>query len=595
MIASKFRVEKVLGAGGMGVVLAARHTTLGNLVAIKLMQPRAMAVKGATERFIREGQAAAQLQSKHVAKISDVGQLDDGTPYMVMEHLSGADLESVVHKRGALSLADAAEYILQACDAIAEAHAKGIVHRDLKPANLFLEVEPDGAPLIKVLDFGIAKVAGSDQGLTGTSQGMGSGGYMSPEQMSSAKKVDHRADIWLLGVTLYELLTAHRPFEADSLEQFVTKVLWEQPTPLAVHRPDLPADVNDIVLRCLEKQPDLRFATVAHFAQKIGVYAPPRAQAYVGRIARVLGVEATNLAQTSPGMAAPAPGATVPTAFGPAPAVGMAAAAPGGGAPAAQAQAMGARPGVATAPGYPQAATPPHATGPYPQPGAGGTVSAPMLGQSPSQPMMGQSPSQPMMGQSPSQPMIGQSGPHPMTASQPGAPAASSGQFAASDGRISGLPSGSSPGMTGTDLTAARPNTASSKKPPVALLAVGGLLFLGVVGGGVFFATRGPGTAGTAESPPPPVTGSGATTGAGAPATTTTETPKTDAPPNSAGTAGNEPTTGTAAPGTSGAAGTKPGTGAKPPASAKTPPAASTGYKPLATDPKGVGIGGTRN
>ncbi len=329
VIASKYRVEKVLGAGGMGIVVAARHVALGNLVAVKLMQPRAMAVKGAVERFMREGQAAAQLQSKHVAKVLDVGQLDSGTPYMIMEHLAGADLSSVVEKRGAVALADAAEYILQACDAIGEAHAKGIVHRDLKPANLFLLHEPDGAPLIKVLDFGIAKMGGSEQGLTGTSQGMGSGGYMSPEQMSSAKKVDHRADVWALGVTLHELLAAHRPFEADSLEQFVTRVIWEQPTPLATHRPDLPADVQDILLRCMEKNPEHRFSTVAHFAQRLSVHAPPRAQVYVGRIATVLGVAAPNLAQTNPTMVVPsASNAPQVTAFGPAPAMGMAVAAP---------------------------------------------------------------------------------------------------------------------------------------------------------------------------------------------------------------------------------------------------------------------------
>ncbi len=295
ILASKYRVEKVLGVGGMGIVVAARHVALGNVVAIKLMQPRAFGVKGAADRFLREGQAAAQLTSPHVAKVLDVGQLDTGAPYMIMEHLHGADLSSVIEKRGAVPLQDAAEYILQACDAIGEAHAKGIIHRDLKPANLFLQVEPDGSPLIKVLDFGIAKIAGSDQKLTGTSQGMGSGGYMSPEQMSSAKKVDQRADIWALGVCLYELITAHLPFEADSLEQFVARVFFEQPTPLLSRRPELPVAIEALVFRCLEKQPDARFPTVAHFAAALAPFAPQRSQVYVARIAKQLGVDLPGL------------------------------------------------------------------------------------------------------------------------------------------------------------------------------------------------------------------------------------------------------------------------------------------------------------
>ncbi|MEZ4308305.1 MAG: protein kinase [Polyangiaceae bacterium] len=370
IVAGKYRVEKVLGAGGMGVVVSAKHVTLDSLVAIKLMQPRAVAVKGAVERFMREGQAAARLHSKHVTKVIDVGQLDSGAPYMIMEHLQGGDLAVVLERKGAVPVADAAEYLLQACDAIGEAHAKGIVHRDLKPANLFLQTEPDGTPLIKVLDFGIAKVSGSDQGLTGTSQGMGSGGYMSPEQMSSAKKVDHRADIWALGVTLYELITAHRPFEADSLEQFVTRVFWEQPTPLSAHRPDLPRELEAIILRCLEKQPDARFSSVAHFAHLLAPYAHPRAHPYVGRIAKMLGMDAPALSQTNPGIAPAAASEAAPTAFGPAPAVAVAA--PN---PAMRTPTPGSHPAAPSAPTLPpdwpsRADSPVRRTAPHAHPGA---------------------------------------------------------------------------------------------------------------------------------------------------------------------------------------------------------------------------------
>jgi len=573
VLASKYRVEKVLGAGGMGIVVAARHIALGNLVAVKLMQPRAIGVKGAVERFLREGQAAAQLHSKHVAKVIDVGQLDSGAPYMVMEHMSGSDLASVIEKKGAVPIADAAEYLLQACDAIGEAHSKGIVHRDLKPANLFLQFEPDGAPLVKVLDFGIAKVSGSDQGLTGTSQGMGSGGYMSPEQMSSAKKVDHRADIWALGVTLYELITANRPFEADSLEQFVTRVIWEQPTPVTTHRADVPRELEAIILRCLEKQPDARFSSVAHFAQTIAPYAPPRAHVYVGRIAKLLGVEAPNLAQTNPGMAQPGSGTTsASTAFGPAPAVAVAAP----GAPASQvpphAAMAGTQPGSSNAvastsdwvsrPGQSGAYPPGNASGPYPPAASQQALAA-------------------------SQQPLAASSPGPFTASQPGGAALASGPYAAVDSRVLVPPTAPlppqgwapGPGQGGqTDLTGVGLPATSAKKPPVALFALGGVLLVALGAGGVWLATRpSASTAGPPEGPAAAVTSALVP-----PAVTTADPPKQDAPGGS--TPVDAP--GAAVSGAAVASGTPSGkalAGAKPVTSAK---AGATG-KPV--DPVAAG------
>lgn len=567
VVASKYRVEKVLGAGGMGVVVAARHIALGNLVAIKLMQPRAVAVKGAVERFLREGQAAAQLQSKHVAKVLDVGQLDSGAPYMIMEHLAGGDLAALIEKRGAVPLADATEYLLQACDAIGEAHSKGIVHRDLKPANLFLQTEPDGAPLIKVLDFGIAKVSGAEQGLTGTSQGMGSGGYMSPEQMSSAKKVDHRADIWALGVTLYELLTAHRPFEAESLEQFVTRVFWEQPTPLATHRPDLPREVEAILLRCMEKQADARFSSVAHFAQLIAPYAHPRAHGYVTRIAKVLGVDAPGLSQTNPGMVAPSsPGATAPTAFGPAPAVGVAVAAPAQG------------PGTASSPMY--AAPPGSAAGPYP-PGASQTGPHAASAYPGAAPQTG-----PHAATAPFIP------PQPLTASQSGPHALQP------DGRVSAIPAGAPITATGpmgnTDMTGERLQLAPPKKPPLALFGVGGVLLVALGAGGVWLAMR--------------PSGPEANAGTAAPTTTVTAVP-TESGSSSAGAPPSSDASGTPAavtqvpaattpaepaapvPTAKPTASTKAGAGTKPSTKPTTTAAAATNT-PLSPNP--VGIGGTR-
>jgi serine/threonine-protein kinase len=185
VLAGKYMVDQVLGQGGMGVVVAGRHVQLGNRVAIKFLLPGAAQHPEATARFLREARAAVQIQSEHVARVSDVGTLDNGAPYMVMEFLNGSDLGQVLAARGApFAIEEGVSYLLQACEAIAEAHALGIVHRDLKPANLFLTQRADGSALVKVLDFGISKVmAGhdADASITATATVMGSPAYMSPE------------------------------------------------------------------------------------------------------------------------------------------------------------------------------------------------------------------------------------------------------------------------------------------------------------------------------------------------------------------------------------------------------------------------------
>src|SRR6266542_4042743 len=157
LLAGKYRVERVLGGGGMGVVVAAHHLQLARRVALKFLLPEACSQPGSVERFLREARSAAQIGSEHVARVSDVGTLETGAPYMVMEYLKGDDLSQVLKTRGRLPLQEALDYVLQACEAVAEAHAIGIVHRDLKPANLFLTQRADGSPLVKVLDFGISK------------------------------------------------------------------------------------------------------------------------------------------------------------------------------------------------------------------------------------------------------------------------------------------------------------------------------------------------------------------------------------------------------------------------------------------------------
>lgn len=250
----------------MGVVVAARHLDLGELFAIKLMLPESLTEQDAIPRFLREARAAARLKNEHVARVQDVGRLEDGTPYMVMEYLSGKDLKQVVRERGPLPIREAVTYVCQACEAIAEAHALSIVHRDLKPANLFLTQRPDGTPCVKVLDFGISKELDPSQkvdaNLTKTGMVMGSPIYMSPEQMASIRDTDARGDIWSLGVILFQLLTGTVPFMADTLVELVTRVVTKPPPRPSNLRPDLPLALEAIILKCLQKQREQRFQSV---------------------------------------------------------------------------------------------------------------------------------------------------------------------------------------------------------------------------------------------------------------------------------------------------------------------------------------------
>jgi serine/threonine protein kinase len=293
ILAGKFRIERELGQGGMGIEVAATHLQLDERVALKFLLPDALANPEAVERFAREARAAVKNKSEHVARVSDVGTLESGSPYMVMEYLHGEDLAAWVRRNGALAAPEAIEFLLQACEAIAEAHALGIVHRDLKPANLFVTRRVDGSPCIKVLDFGISKLtlpgAVPELGMTKTSTVMGSPLYMSPEQMSSSRNVDMRTDIWALGVILYETLTGRVPFEAETMPQLCGMILQDPPRPLHELRPDLPLALQQVVLRCLEKNREHRWNNVAELAFALVPFAQPAAQRSAERIARVLG------------------------------------------------------------------------------------------------------------------------------------------------------------------------------------------------------------------------------------------------------------------------------------------------------------------
>jgi serine/threonine-protein kinase len=293
MLADKYRVERVLGRGGMGVVVAATHVELDQRVALKFLLPEAMESMEVVERFAREARAAVKIESEHVARVIDVGKLENGLPYMVMEYLNGRDLAAELEEHGKLTIEDTLDYVLQACEAIAQAHALGIIHRDLKPANLFVTTRPDGSKSIKVLDFGISKVSltgasPAEMSLTQTAAIMGSPTYMSPEQMRASRDVDPRADIWALGVILYELLTGQPPFVGGTMPELCASILKDAPEPLRGARPDLPAPVEAAILRCLEKNPAARFANVAELTGALVDYAPKRSRLSAERSARIL-------------------------------------------------------------------------------------------------------------------------------------------------------------------------------------------------------------------------------------------------------------------------------------------------------------------
>jgi eukaryotic-like serine/threonine-protein kinase len=307
LLAGKYRIERVLGQGGMGVVVSAIHAVLDERVAVKLLLPEALSDPELVARFQREARAAVRIKSEHVARVIDVGVVDApalpmqaalgvpatvGAPFIVMEYLEGRDLAAVLRATGPLFVTDATSYVAQAIEAIAEAHSLGIIHRDLKPANLFLTHRPDGTPLIKVLDFGISKtlpsMAPNAAAMTATNAVLGSPMYMAPEQMIASRDVDGRTDVWALGAVLYQLLSGHGPFAGTTMAELCARILQEPHPPLRSVRAAVPLELDRVVARCLEKDRTRRYPSVAALAEALVPFGGSQAVMSAGRARRLI-------------------------------------------------------------------------------------------------------------------------------------------------------------------------------------------------------------------------------------------------------------------------------------------------------------------
>jgi serine/threonine-protein kinase len=272
VLSGKYRVVRVIGEGGMGVVYEGLHTRIEQRVAIKVLHPRMLKTGEFVQRFEREARASGRLKSRYTTRVLDVAETDDGLPYMVMELLIGHDLETELAQRGRLPFPEAVEYLMQICAAMAEAHDLGIVHRDLKPANLMLCQSEEGERFVRVLDFGISKVLDGESSMTKTSTALGTPLYMSPEQVRSPRSVDARADIWSLGVIAYEMLAGRRPFEGENATATIAAIVTDEPPPLQGLCSDLPQELTTAIHKALEKPLANRFVDVRAFAAAIAPF-----------------------------------------------------------------------------------------------------------------------------------------------------------------------------------------------------------------------------------------------------------------------------------------------------------------------------------
>lgn len=279
-IDGRYEVESILGEGGMGLVYKARHIVLNKPLAIKVLRPDVSRDEEIITRFRQEAQSASAIGNQHIIDISDFGVLPDGSTYFVMEYLDGTDLTGAIEDSGPLDPVRTVHIAKQLCQALGAAHDAGIVHRDLKPDNIYLIRRGGDSNFVKVLDFGIAKVGGTSSKLTRAGQVFGTPHYMSPEQCAGSG-VDHRTDIYALGIILYEMTTGDVPFDADNLMGILTKHLYEEPVRPRERNPEIPEDLEMVILKAIAKQADARYQTMYELLEDL-----QRVEAGVGTMAR---------------------------------------------------------------------------------------------------------------------------------------------------------------------------------------------------------------------------------------------------------------------------------------------------------------------
>ena len=300
VVAGKYLIEGVIGRGSMGVVVRATHLGFDELVALKFIRPEMRKVDGIVSRFAREAKASVRIRNEHAVNVLDVGVADPIGPFFVMEYLEGINLEELVDSQGAFDAATAVKYVLEACEALAAAHAQGIIHRDIKPQNLFLAWQ-GRLELIKVLDFGISKAAlsgqvfGDDLSSTETDWVMGTPLYMSPEQLRHAPDIDERTDIWSLGAVLYELLYGQPLFSGDTQTQVCRQVLEVGHRPVRLPIPGVPEELWDVIERCLSLDKEQRYVNVAELGEALLPFAPSGAVLHVERARALLGLRPLDL------------------------------------------------------------------------------------------------------------------------------------------------------------------------------------------------------------------------------------------------------------------------------------------------------------
>jgi serine/threonine-protein kinase len=274
LVSDRYRILRKLGEGGMGRVYEAQHELIGKRVALKCLNAEFATHPVVVERFKREARAATAVGNEHIVDVTDLGDMSDGAPFIVMEHLNGRELADLIAE-GPLTLGRAVRIMDQVCDALAAAHTKGIVHRDLKPENIFLVTRGGNDDFVKVLDFGISKMKEPEEtapSLTRTGMAMGTPQYMSPEQAQGMMSTDHRTDVYALGVILYRMLTGEVPFTAETFPMLIVQIVTTDAPSVLALRPDLPAEVDAIISRALARDVRDRYQSVSELARALAPY-----------------------------------------------------------------------------------------------------------------------------------------------------------------------------------------------------------------------------------------------------------------------------------------------------------------------------------